>query len=70
MLALSPLLQFVGALHFESPSGKDMDCAKIVYFESADPDKPRMRVAKTSEAEDKVSHYGWDRSEHAQALNH
>ena len=46
--------------------------ARIVYFESANPDKPRMRVAKTSEAEDTVLRYSWDRSEHArtQALNH
>ena len=38
-----------------------MDCAQIAYFESAEPRKPRMRVAKTKE----VSHSSWDRSEHA-----
>ena len=55
------MLQFVGALHVESPSGKEIDSDQIVYFESAEPRKPRMRVAETKE----VSHYSWDRSEHA-----
>lgn len=40
---------FVGALHD--------DCARIAYFESADPHKPRMRVAETKD----VSDYSWDR---------
>ena len=39
--------------------------SRVVYFESADPDKPEMRVAMTSEAEEKVLSYAWDRSEHA-----
>ena len=62
-------------MYTNSASGKPISPqneSRIVYFESANPDEPNMRVATTTEAEDIVLRYSWDRSEHArtQSLNH
>ena len=55
---------YAGPMYTHTASGRPFgrqNEARIVYFESANPDKPRMRVAKTSEAEDTVLRYSWDR---------
>ena len=68
-MALSPLLQFAGALYAHTARGKPIDeqpeTSRLVYFGGCTPEKPGMRVAKTSLGEETVLRYSWNRSEQA-----
>ena len=75
-MALSPLLQFAGALYAHTARGKPIDeqpeTSRLVYFGGCTPEKPDLRVAKRSLGEETVLRYSWDRSEHThtQTPNH